>query len=63
MRRDPLDFQVAEFYDEVKKLRAANERLRAALQKYGLHLDGCRFFDGRGCDCGFDAALSEDSRP
>jgi hypothetical protein len=37
-------------------LKAENERLRAALSRYGLHEKGCGAFDHHAqCTCGFDA--------
>jgi hypothetical protein len=48
---------------EIARLRAENERLRAALEQYGRHEEGCEPepWHGKGpalCSCGLAEALS-----
>jgi hypothetical protein len=46
---------------EIDRLEAENAKLRAALCTYGRHKHPCAIFitDGR-CDCGLEAALSDE---
>lgn len=58
-----------EFFEDAKRYRADNDRLRAALRKYGHHThgmpavmlgEGCSSWYGKGpCTCGLDAALAQ----
>jgi DNA-directed RNA polymerase subunit RPC12/RpoP len=44
-------------------LRVENERLRAALLRYGRHEMQCRFWAEPGCTCGLAEALKETKQP
>jgi hypothetical protein len=49
------------YLEQLQQKHAENERLRAALKRFGNHQMTCSYFRGkeRGtCDCGFDKALA-----
>lgn len=45
--------------DELEKALAKNAQLREALERYGVHDDGCGALKFGECNCGYAAALTE----
>jgi len=58
---------LTELFDDLARLQAENAKLKAALEKYGYHMDSClggAIISGNEwskCTCGYDEALEGDS--
>jgi hypothetical protein len=48
--------------DFIVRLTAENARLRAGIERYGVHDEECPHWSEAGCDCGFQRAQPRSTR-